>query len=298
MTTPTADGRGGGTAPGAGPSRRRDASPRDALIRALLYPARWTRRPPGDAPPVSRVPGLERWWRLLGGDWAGPPTIAVAAEGPSAVGPSVEAWWLPASDEPGPLVVFCHGNGELIDDWPEALSVYRRRGAHLLLPEYRGFGRSAGRPSESAILEDVGAFLDRALADPRVDPARLVFHGRSLGGGVACGLARARPPRALVLQSTFTRVPDVSARWGVPRRWHRDVFDNAAVLREVDAPVFLVHGTDDRLVPPSHARALAEAAGGRAELHLLPGSHDPFPADWPGFFADRLAPFLERAGAL
>jgi len=247
------------------------------LVRPLLYPGTWTRRPAEDA--GTGVPGLTRLWRTT-------------EDG------RVEAWFLPGDGvgpaNPGPLVVFAHGNGELVDDWPGPLAAYRRMGLSVLLPEYRGYGRSAGRPSEAALVADALAFRDQVVDRPEVDPRRVILHGRSLGGGVACGLARARPPAALVLQSTFTRVPDVAARWGVPRRWHADVYDNEAVVGALEVPVFLVHGTEDRLVPASHAEALARAAGPRAELHLLPGPHDPFPSPWTGFFAERLAPFVRR----
>src|SRR5690349_19671976 len=85
----------------------------------------------------------------------------------------VEAWFLPAHGAaphtPRPLVMFAHGNGELIDDWPSLLAPYRARGMHLLLPEYRSYGRSAGTPDERALVSDLRALLARAAGDARVD---------------------------------------------------------------------------------------------------------------------------------
>jgi alpha-beta hydrolase superfamily lysophospholipase len=158
----------------------------------------------------------------------------------------VEAWFLPAdgsaAGRPAPLVIFAHGNGELIEDWPEVLDPYRRMGMHLLLPEYRGYGRSAGAPSERAIVDDYIRFHDLVMARPDVDSRRVVLHGRSLGGGVVCALARQRPPTALVLESTFTSVPDVARKWLVPSSLIEDRFDSASVVATLEAPVPFAHG--------------------------------------------------------
>src|SRR5262249_34264176 len=126
------------------------------LARWVLFP-RYLLRPSPDA--GRGIPGLDR--------------VHISAEGGS-----VEGWVLPGDgasrDRPGPLVVFAHGNGELIDDWPELLEPYRRMGASVLLPEYRGYGRSAGSPSEEAIVGDFVQFVDRAVTRPEVDSERLV----------------------------------------------------------------------------------------------------------------------------
>src|SRR5260221_6607706 len=109
----------------------------------------------------------------------------------------VEAFFLPAfatSDgERKPAVVFAHGNGEIIDQWADVLEPYRAMGIGVLLPEYRGYGRSEGTPSEAAITQDFVEFYDGVVARADVDPSRIVLHGRSLGGGVVCALARHRP---------------------------------------------------------------------------------------------------------
>src|SRR5579859_2501538 len=138
---------------------------------------------------------------------------------PSSEG-NVEAFYLPAFETsargPAPAVIFAHGNGEIIDQWAAPLEPYRAMGIGVLLPEYRGYGRSEGTPSEAAITEDFVGFYDLLVRRGDVDPSRIVLHGRSLGGGAVCALARHRPAAALVLESTFTSVPDVARRWLVP----------------------------------------------------------------------------------
>lgn len=261
--------------------------------------------PPWPHPPIARFFLYPSWTAALKRGPRHPPTDVETWTLDTDAGP-VPALFLPArgGPRPAPLVVFCHGNGETAALWTEALSPYRERGAHVLVPEYRGYGGAPGRPTQTAIVDDVSRLVARALARGDVDGSRLVLHGRSLGGGVACATALRRAPRALVLQSTFTSVPDVAARWRVPRAWHPDVWDNAGALAETSCPVLLVHGTGDRLIPASHAEHLARVAGARAELHLVPGPHDLFPpgptpsaedAALLGFFR-RVHAFLDRAG--
>jgi hypothetical protein len=207
----------------------------------------------------------------------------------------VEAWFLPADGvalgQKAPLVMFAHGNGELIEDWPEMLDPYRRMGLHVLLPEYRGYGRSAGAPSEKAIVEDFVRFYDMASARPDVDPRRVVLHGRSLGGGVVSALAQKRCPAALVLESTFTSVPDVARKWMVPKALIRDRFDSASVLKSLDIPILVFHGTRDRVVPFEHGVGLSQCAR-RGRLVRYDCDHNDLPRQKDGFWSE-LRAFLE-----
>lgn len=212
----------------------------------------------------------------------------------------VEAWYLPAAgaspERPAPLVLYAHGNAELIDYWPEVLEPYRLMGVSVLLPEYRGYGRSAGSPSEEAIASDLERFAAELLARPEVDARRLVYHGRSIGGGAVCALARRLPPAALVLQSTFTSLRDMARRFGLPGFLAPDVMDNLALVSSLDAPIFIAHGRQDELIPFSQADRLHGAAP-RSTFLPLQGGHNDTPSDWPSFF-DALRAWLESAEIL
>jgi pimeloyl-ACP methyl ester carboxylesterase len=222
---------------------------------------------------------------------AGGVRIARAIEGGE-----VEALFLPGRSSPAPLVVFAHGNAELIDDWPSMLAPYRAMGCALLLPEYRGYGRSAGAPSERDLVDDFAWFVGRALARDDVDAERLVYHGRSLGGGVVTALALRRPPRAMVLTSTFASAADLFASYFVPRFLVLDPFDNEAAFAKLDLPILLAHGRRDGLVPYSHAERLERAARD-ATLVTYDADHNDCPPDEVEFF-ERVRVFLERAGVL
>lgn len=211
----------------------------------------------------------------------------------------VEAWFIPGdgvdAEKPGPLVVFAHGNGELIDQWPPVLAHYRQRGVSVLLAEYRGYGRSGGSPSEDAIVRDFVAFHDLVVARPEVDADRVVLHGRSLGGGVVGGLLKERGAAAVILQSTFTSVADLAnEKWFVPRFIILDPFDTVAALEGFGGPTLIVHGRDDRLIPVEHANTLQQAASD-SRLVLFDGGHNNTPPTWPELWTEVDA-FLDEAG--
>jgi uncharacterized protein len=236
------------------------ASAAHAVAHRLLFPA-----PPVPVHAPALEPGAER--------------VELAISGGR-----VEAFLLPPdppSDSAHPLVVYAHGNGELVDGWLARFGELRAAGAAVLLVEYPGYGRSSGTASESSIRDALAAGYDWASARPAIDAQRVVGWGRSLGGGVVVALARVRPLAALVLESTFTSIRDVAADdLGVPRFLVGDAFDNLAFVRGYAAPVLVLHGDEDRLVPVAHARRLAAAAP-HAELavdHYGHGCPQPFPA--------------------
>jgi pimeloyl-ACP methyl ester carboxylesterase len=182
----------------------------------------------------------------------------------SSIDGEVEAWFLPSfgarSGERRPAVVFAHGNGEIIDQWAEELEPYRAMGCGVFLPEYRGYGRCPGTPSESAITEDFVMFYDQLVRRPDVDGTRIVLHGRSLGGGAVCALAKQRPAAGLVLESTFTSIADIARRWFIPPGILTNRFDNEPLVRDFPGPILVLHGHRDRVIPYSHAQELARAA--------------------------------------
>jgi uncharacterized protein len=144
----------------------------------------------------------------------------------------VDALFLPAPPAVDaarqPVVIFGHGNGEVIDYWVTALNGFRQRGIGVLLVEYPGYGRSTGSPSEAAIRGVMDAAYDRIAADPRVDRTRILGFGQSLGGGAICLLAKDRSLRALILQSTFPSLDIFAAEYWAPAFLLRDHFDNLA----------------------------------------------------------------------
>jgi fermentation-respiration switch protein FrsA (DUF1100 family) len=146
-------------------------------------------------------------------------------------------------------------------------------GLDVLLFDYRGYGRSTGRPSEPGTYRDARAARTALLARPRVAPDRVVYLGESLGGAVALELALAHPPAGLVLMSTFTSVRDMARRHYpiVPPQLVPDAYPSLRRVRELRAPLLVVHGERDEIVPPLHAEALFDAAPHPKQLHVIEG---------------------------
>lgn len=211
----------------------------------------------------------------------------------------VETWLLaPAegSPEPAPAVVVAHGNGELIDFLPDEFAPLRQMGAAVLLVEYPGYGRSGGAPGQERIAAVFEAAYDRLCGRPEIDPERIAFFGRSLGGGAVCALSLRRSARALILVSTFTSARSFARRYLAPGFLVKDSFDNLAALKAYSGPVLLVHGRQDEVVAFRHAEILAEAAeDGR--LIALDCGHNDCPPD-PDRFWRQISDFLTQAGVL
>jgi uncharacterized protein len=209
-----------------------------------------------------------------------------------ADGERVEAWFLPGREVVvrGPLVIYSHGNGELIDMRAGEFGPLRDAGVAVLQVEFPGYGRSAGSPSEESLTAALLAAYDWAAADPRVDAHRIYGHGRSLGGGAIAQLAARRSLAALVLESTFASLEEVVMAYGVPRFMLLNHFDTRTVLREYPGPVLLLHGTHDQIFPSAHAQGLAAVAR-RATLHLDACGHNDCPRQW-----DLVLSFLAESG--
>ena len=192
-----------------------------------------------------------------------------------------EAWYFPPlvpTVGPVPLLLFGHGNAELIDYWPDSFQDPRRWGMAVLLVEFPGYGRSEGRPAESTVRSAFLSAYDWATARGDVDPERIVGYGRSLGGGAIGLLARERPLAAIILESAFTSTRPFAAQFGAPGFLIRDPFDTAEAVEAFDGPLLVLHGEHDEIIPAKHGRELAAAGDG--ELHMLPCGHNDCPRSW------------------
>jgi uncharacterized protein len=197
-----------------------------------------------------------------------------------APGQNVEAWYFPApnasKEHPAPLAVLFHGNGERIDDMADAVQHFNAFGWAVLLPEYRGYNRSAGSPSQAAIHEDAAHFLNETLTRPEINPKRIVYYGRSLGGGVACDLTTAHMPQGLILTSTFISVAKIAQGYLAPEFLLNHPFHNDTVLESFPGPVLISHGTNDTIIPVTHSQTLAKLAK-HPTYHEYNSNHNDFP---------------------
>ncbi|AQR74420.1 alpha/beta hydrolase [Sphingomonas sp. LM7] len=175
-----------------------------------------------------------------------------------------------------PTLLFFHGNGDRLTGAAAAARGIAAAGYGVLLVEYRGYAGNPGSPGEQGLYRDGRAAL-AWLEQRGIAPRCVVVIGNSMGSGVATENAGGAPVAGLVLVSGFTSLPDVVAPlypWLPVRMLLRDRFDNRAKIARVEAPMLLLHGTADRLIPARHSIALAGAAR-KARLALVPGAgHD------------------------
>ena len=169
--------------------------------------------------------------------------------------------WRIAGAPGAPLIVYFHGNGGGIGLRANRYAAFAAAGFGVLALEYRGYGGSTGSPSEQGLTLDALAAYHAALRE--APPRRIVLLGESLGSGLAVKIAARYEVGAVALDSPFTSIADVAAArfWMFPVRWLlRDRFDSAACVAAVKAPLLIVHGTADLVVPLRFGRRLFERA--------------------------------------
>jgi fermentation-respiration switch protein FrsA (DUF1100 family) len=190
-------------------------------------------------------------------------------------GPKLHGWFV-EHPRPRAVALFCHGNAGNITVLADSLRILNvRHRLSVLTFDYRGYGRSGGKPSEAGILADARA-ARRWLAERTHTPEKdIILMGQSLGGAVAVDLAAADGARALVLASTFTSLPDVAAStmpWLLPH-WNMTLrFDSAAKITKYSGPVLISHGEADEIIPFAQGKKLYEAAPGTKRFYPEPGA--------------------------
>ena len=185
------------------------------------------------------------------------------------------AWLLPAQGaDRGVAVLVANGNGGNRAGRLPLARALAARGLTVLLFDYRGYGGNPGRPSEQGLARDLRA-AQRYLVEYGVPAEKTVYFGESLGAAVVTELASEIPPGGLVLRSPFVDLAAVG-RVHYPflpvRLLLRDDFPMAERVAAVNAPVAVIYGTADSVVPPEQSRAVAEAAPALKELVEIPGA--------------------------
>lgn len=198
---------------------------------------------------------------------------------PSQDGVKLQCWHHPPRSG-YPLVVYFHGNAGHLGDRAATYDALQEAGFGVLALSYRGYGKSAGEPSEQGLYADARAVL-RFARDTLLHPeARTLLFGESLGTGVAVQMATETAVGGLALQAPYTSVADRAAElyFYVPvRLLLKDVFDSAAKVASVRAPLLVLHGERDEVIPAAHGKRLLEAATGPKRGVFFPAiSHNDF----------------------
>lgn len=188
--------------------------------------------------------------------------------------------WFAGAKAGKPTILYFHGNAAHLGNRADKFRAFVDAGYGLLAVSYRGYGGSTGSPSEEGLFNDARAGL-AFLESKGLKHGDLIYYGESLGTGVAVKLASERSPRLLMLEAPYTsvagRAQEIYAY--VPVRYLiRDVYDSFSTIKQVHAPLVIIHGEDDITIPAAHGRALLAAANEPKTGIFLPHiGHTDFP---------------------
>ena len=195
-------------------------------------------------------------------------------------GERLHGWYLPAADSRGVLLFF-HGNAGNISHRLESILIFNRLGLEVLIVDYRGYGQSSGKPSETGTYLDARAAWDYLTQRRGVNPDRIVVFGRSLGGAVGAWLAgqlrAGDAPAGLIVESSFTSGADMARRLYPifpARLLTRLEYPVVEYIGQAPCPVLVVHSRDDEIIPFAMGQALHAAAPEPKAFLELRGDHN------------------------
>lgn len=213
---------------------------------------------------------LAQRWLIYYPEPAPPPPFLVGLPSADLVsfttedGLQLEGWFVrPMAPPAGRTIIVFNGNAGHRGLRAPLAAALAARGLACLLFDYRGYGGNPGLPSERGLTRDARAVRAAVEELDGVDPRRIVYYGESLGAAVAARLAVDHPPEALILRSPFSSLADIGQRHFpfLPVRWLlRDRYDTIGLIDQVRAPLLVIAGTADRIVPFDDTERLYEAA--------------------------------------
>lgn len=215
----------------------------------------------------------------------------------------LQLWWLPNPDPQAPTLLYLHGTFRNLFQNYRKIEALRDAGFAIVAVEYRGWGESSFvLPSEATINADAAVGWSE-LVRRQPDPRKRVIFGHSMGGGVAVELASRKHVGsdygALILESTFTSLPDIAKSVGffgwVVSWFATQHFDSVYKIGRIDAPILMMHGTADKTVPFALGQALyAAAPSGTRWVPFEGGSHSGLDREQPDLYRNTVRTVIER----
>ena len=194
----------------------------------------------------------------------------------AADGVNLSGWFIPAG-KPRGVVLFCHGNAGNISHRLDSILIFHHLGLSTFIFDYRGYGASEGKPTEAGTYLDAEAAWRYLTEERDLPPTGIILFGRSLGGAVAARIAQDHKPEALIVESTFTSVPDIAADiypFLPVRLLTRFDYNAGEYIGRVACPVLVIHSTGDDIIPFAHGRRLFEAAKEPKQFLEIAGTHN------------------------
>ena len=189
---------------------------------------------------------------------------------------NLNGWFIPVEDARG-VIIFCHGNAGNISHRLETIQIFNELKLSTFIFDYRGYGESVGKPTEKGTYLDAEAAWNFLIDEKKISPDKIIPFGRSIGGAIAAWLAQKHNPGALIMEGTFTSIPDLSAEiypiFPV-RLMCRFGYNTKEYTESVKCPVLIIHSLKDEIVPFSHGQKLFAIANEPKEFLELRGTHN------------------------
>ena len=199
-------------------------------------------------------------------------TVTLTAED----GVRLTGWFVPV-EQPRATLLFCHGNAGNISHRLDSLALFHDLGLAVFIFDYRGYGESEGKPSETGLYRDAEAAWRYLTATRKIPAGEVLLFGRSLGGAVAAYLAEQHQAMGLVLESTFTSVPEMAVQlypWLPARALTRYQYDTGNRLSKIEIPVLIIHSPEDEIIPYAEGQALYARARQPKRFLQIHGGHN------------------------
>jgi fermentation-respiration switch protein FrsA (DUF1100 family) len=201
-------------------------------------------------------------------------------------GVKIRGWYVPAptpNARAAPLfLLFFHGNAGNLSHRLDSIEIFHGLGLSVLIIDYRGYGESGGSVSIGGTALDAEAAWRWLTEERRIPPEKIIVFGRSLGGAIAMELPRRVRPGAVILESTFSSLPEMASfvltgtgfLSPLARLLLGDVWNSAEGARNLTAPALFIHSPDDEVVPYELGKRLYDAAAGRKTFVEIRGGHN------------------------
>ncbi|HUV22879.1 MAG TPA: alpha/beta hydrolase [Gammaproteobacteria bacterium] len=207
----------------------------------------------------------------------------------------LHGWFIPSDNARGTLLFF-HGNAGNIAHRLDSIAIFNRMNLDVFIFDYRGYGQSQGRVSETGTYLDAEAAWSYLVETRAIDADEIIVFGRSLGASIAAWLASRHRPAALILESSFSSVPSMAQRLYpfLPVKWLASFsYDTRQYVSHIECPLLVAHSKDDEIIPYAEGRLVFDAAPADKQFLDMRGGHnDGFIATGQAY-SDRLSRFIE-----